>query len=63
MKYIITYDTILEVGKNVEITNKKRREKRNEQLILSVIENASNAVRSAYCFSQWITIHQGNDSY
>jgi hypothetical protein len=28
-----------------------------------VIEKANNAVRNAYCYSQWISIHQGNDSY
>jgi hypothetical protein len=51
------------MGKNMEITKRKRHEKTDEKLILSIIENASNSVRNAYCISQWITIHQGNDSY
>ncbi|MGD0028138.1 MAG: hypothetical protein ABSC91_04275 [Candidatus Bathyarchaeia archaeon] len=41
----------------------KRRKKPDEQLALSIIENANNAMKKAYCLSQWITIHQGNDSY
>lgn len=41
----------------------KRRKKPDEQLILSVIENTNNAMRNAYCLSQWIMIRQGNDSY
>jgi hypothetical protein len=40
----------------------KRRKKPDEQMTLSVIEKANNAVRNAYCYSQWISIHQGNDS-
>lgn len=41
----------------------KRRKKTDEQMNLSVIERANSAVKSAYYYSQWITIHQGNDSY
>jgi hypothetical protein len=37
--------------------------KMEEELSLSVIERANSAVIDAYCFSQWITIRQGNDSY
>jgi hypothetical protein len=51
------------MGKNVEITKSKLREKAQERLILSIIENASNSAKSAYYFSQWIAIHQGNDFY
>jgi hypothetical protein len=41
----------------------KRRKEPDEQMTLSVIERANDAVRSAYRLSQWISIHQGNDSY
>lgn len=41
----------------------KRRKKPDEQLTLSIIENANNAMKNAYCLSQWVMIHQGNDSY
>jgi hypothetical protein len=51
------------MGKNMQTTRRKRQEKTDEELILSIIENASNSVRNAYCISQWMTIHQGNDSY
>jgi hypothetical protein len=42
---------------------KPRKEKTDEELSLLVIERANSAVIDAYCFSQWITIRQGNDSY
>jgi hypothetical protein len=47
----------------VEIMKHKRHKRPDEQLILSIIENANNAIRNAYCTSQWVTINQGNDSY
>jgi hypothetical protein len=47
----------------MEIMKWKGRKKPDEQMILAAIENANNAVRNAYCYSQWITVHQGNDSY
>ena len=42
---------------------RKRGRKPDDELTLSVIEKANDAVRGAFCFSQWITIHSGNDSY
>jgi len=47
----------------MEIMKHKHPKKPNEQLILSIIENANNATWNAYCASQWVTVHQGNDSY
>ena len=50
-------------GTNVELMKWKHRVKPDDQSILSVIENANNAVRDAYSTNLWITIHQGNDAY
>lgn len=41
----------------------KRPKEPDEQLITSIIENANNVIRDAYCTSQWVTINHGNDSY
>jgi hypothetical protein len=48
---------------NVKMIKWKRRKKPDEQLNLSIIENANKAMKNVYCLSQWIMIHQGNDSY
>jgi hypothetical protein len=56
------YDTIY-LRTDGKMMKWKRRKKPDEQMTLSVIEKANNAVRNAYCYSQWISIHQGNDSY
>lgn len=47
----------------METTETKQHEKTDEELIMSIIENANNSVRNAYSLNQWITIQQGNDSY
>ena len=47
----------------METIETKPPEKTEEELITSIIENASNSVRNAYRLSQWIAIQQGNDSY
>ena len=47
----------------VEMMKWKRCKKPDEQRTLSLIENVNNAMKNAYCASQWVTIHQGNDSY
>lgn len=35
----------------------------NQQLTLKVIENANEAIKSVFHFSQWMIINQGNDYY
>jgi hypothetical protein len=59
--YNLRHNTLM--GKNMETTEIRPPEKTDEELIMSIIENASNSVRNAYNISQWITIQQGNDSY
>jgi hypothetical protein len=59
--YNLRHNTFM--GKNMETTEIRPPEKTDEELIMSIIENASNSVRNAYNISQWITIQQGNDSY
>jgi len=47
----------------MEIVKWKHLKKPDEQLTLSIIENANNAMKNVYYACQWATIHQGNDSY
>gem|GEM_PF-3603778 len=47
----------------MELAKWKRAKKQGEQLNLSIIENANNNIKDAYYACQWVTIHQGNDSY
>jgi hypothetical protein len=43
--------------------NKSKEFKKDQELTLKVIENANEAVKNAFSFSNWMIIHQGNDYY
>lgn len=43
--------------------NKSKEFNKDWELTLKVIENANEAVKKAFSFSNWMIIHQGNDYY